>query len=852
MRKALPLTLLLILTLADTVTAVPALRIVTWDSSRGRDDMILTDTMEGKNIEYVYNDLMKPSYFGPSGVVRCTPDIRFVSSIAGGSLVSGGVRQADVFFGNQIDPNEPVIPLSAGEAAELASFINAGGVVYVSGLTNGQGAVWNGLFTALGISDHFNSDSHCSGSISLPLVTTPFTDGPFGTVGYMGWPCFGSIENSSLTPVIKAGGTPPTYVMIAEGAFGAGRLSVSGGVIAHDTVSGNASTRRYLLNMFAHGCQAPNLQIYQTVTPEVASPGQPIAVTLYVSNQSGAAINDVRVSTDIPAQLTNPSFTGSGLTLTQEGSTPYTWHLGTLEAGTSGTITVSATVSTSVTATSTLTIPATISGTDGQTTVSDSSSVTISAQDCYATSDEGVTVHRSLQEAIDAATDGATIKVAGYCADVTSVNNESQTAYINKNLTIRGGFSRAGWSFDPQLYPTTIDPRHKGRGITLGEVTVTLRDINLINGRVMGYGGGINAPGNSSLTLNNVKLANNTSVKNIGGGLFTDGALTAENSQFLGNWAYRGGGGALTEGTTVITGCLFQDNVASALDGGGLFSFRTLNLSGTRFINNRSGEKGGGLYLEGIEAGQNRIVNALFSGNSAGLKGGAISLFSYGVSGASAQIIHTTISGSSGTVSAIYAPNYTVGITNSIIDGYAVGIETSSSSVAAASEDYNLFNVAAKYGVSGTVTGGTNSLTGNPGFVDAAAGDYHLLAGSPAIDYGLDMGITSDLDGRERPSGIAPDMGAYEVESPYSSFSVRIAGASPVYFPTLTEVLDYASPGNILEARGEYFPETLTVNKVITLKGGFDGAYRTRNGYTIIEGLIIVGGSFTADKVIIQ
>ncbi len=55
------------------------------------------------------------------------------------------------------------------------------------------------------------------------------------------------------------------------------------------------------------------------------------------------------------------------------------------------------------------------------------------------------------------------------------------------------------------------------------------------------------------------------------------------------------------------------------------------------------------------------------------------------------------------------------------------------------------------------------NLTADPRFAAAARGDYHLGAGSPAIDRalkGLALGV--DLDGRARPRGDGPDLGAYE------------------------------------------------------------------------------------------
>ncbi|MDX2093045.1 MAG: choice-of-anchor Q domain-containing protein [Kofleriaceae bacterium] len=50
-------------------------------------------------------------------------------------------------------------------------------------------------------------------------------------------------------------------------------------------------------------------------------------------------------------------------------------------------------------------------------------------------------------------------------------------------------------------------------------------------------------------------------------------------------------------------------------------------------------------------------------------------------------------------------------------------------------------------------------------FVDPAQGDFHLAAGSPAIDAGLDLtgsGVTVDLDKTPRPQGSGFDCGAYE------------------------------------------------------------------------------------------
>ena len=65
---------------------------------------------------------------------------------------------------------------------------------------------------------------------------------------------------------------------------------------------------------------------------------------------------------------------------------------------------------------------------------------------------------------------------------------------------------------------------------------------------------------------------------------------------------------------------------------------------------------------------------------------------------------------------------------------------------------------------------GLGNINADPRFVlpisyaaaPTTTGDYHLQAGSPAIDHGTNAGVITDLDGRKRPLGAGYDMGAYE------------------------------------------------------------------------------------------
>ena len=51
------------------------------------------------------------------------------------------------------------------------------------------------------------------------------------------------------------------------------------------------------------------------------------------------------------------------------------------------------------------------------------------------------------------------------------------------------------------------------------------------------------------------------------------------------------------------------------------------------------------------------------------------------------------------------------------------------------------------------------SVYSSPRFVEPAADNYHLLPISPAIDAGVDAGVTTDIDGEPRPLGAGFDIG---------------------------------------------------------------------------------------------
>jgi hypothetical protein len=90
------------------------------------------------------------------------------------------------------------------------------------------------------------------------------------------------------------------------------------------------------------------------------------------------------------------------------------------------------------------------------------------------------------------------------------------------------------------------------------------------------------------------------------------------------------------------------------------------------------------------------------------------------------------------------------------------------------------------------------------GFVDAASGDYHLQADSPAVDMGLDasvFGVMMDKDGVTRPFGSSYDIGAYEfiptlrLSGTPSNHTIQLNWEIDTRLPpTATWLIDYEGP----------------------------------------------------------
>lgn len=121
----------------------------------------------------------------------------------------------------------------------------------------------------------------------------------------------------------------------------------------------------------------------------------------------------------------------------------------------------------------------------------------------------------------------------------------------------------------------------------------------------------------------------------------------------------------------------------------------------------------------------------------------------------------------------------------------------------------------------------------NPGFVNAGGGDYHLQAGSPAVDAGLALGslVPDDYDGATRPKGAGYDMGAFECggSAPPTATATSVPPTSTAVPPPPVSgefIMDDKDPGfsavsiqdswqEYVQAGGEHYGDSHFYNRQI-------------------------------------
>jgi hypothetical protein len=155
------------------------------------------------------------------------------------------------------------------------------------------------------------------------------------------------------------------------------------------------------------------------------------------------------------------------------------------------------------------------------------------------------------------------------------------------------------------------------------------------------------------------------------------------------------------------------------------------------------------------------MTNSLLANNTAGSNNAAALLLGNPIA---REISFVTVTRGTATANpAIVMEAGSLELRNTIITHHGVGVTLIGGSLA---HDYNLYASNGKNVevVGGTAADGGHNLTpANPGLVNPAAGDFHLLASSPAVDHGVDVGVRADLDGDPRPMFGGYDIGMDEM-----------------------------------------------------------------------------------------
>jgi hypothetical protein len=313
------------------------------------------------------------------------------------------------------------------------------------------------------------------------------------------------------------------------------------------------------------------------------------------------------------------------------------------------------------------------------------------------------TDYSTIQAAIDAASTGDVIRVTGMCYE--------HDIKVDKSITLQGGWNETFTQHDPDLYPTTIDANRQGR--------------------VMEIDGAVSI------------------------------APTVE--YFVLTGGSQGGVYIITQVDATLRGNIIEDNekLTFAGDGGGVrvHYYGNATLIGNIIRNNRAGRHGGGLEgSRGITLISNVIV-----GNTCALVGtngqGA------GMWLGSGELYNNTFVNNSGGDGSGIRVGVDVTLKNTIFYSNTVGVNANTDSMV--NMDGTLWYANGQNTTGdGTINLGLVNIYEDPLFVDVGAGDFHLGAGSPAIDTGVAAPMArEDAEGNARPDCVAWDIGAYEAQT---------------------------------------------------------------------------------------
>lgn len=402
---------------------------------------------------------------------------------------------------------------------------------------------------------------------------------------------------------------------------------------------------------------------------------------------------------------------------------------------------------------------------------------------------------------------GAAIKTA------SNTTLTVENCQINNNVAAFGGGIFTGWRSNTTVINSkfngndgTLAGSERGGGAiaTKSEGSLTVQGSQFTNNKGVN-GGAINSL-LGALTVTDSIFTNNdttagasgTGTKGYGGAIYTDGAsaytndtiggkITITNSRFDGNKGAGQGGGlflfAYAPDQVIIDRCqitnnqVIKDGTGASLGGGLRLGNAQFTISNTTFANNLALSQGGGLWLGETSPGS--IINSTFSNNKAdnsqgGGLGGAVTL----ANGANpVNIINSTFANNQAGFQggAFWGGGLSTTLTNTIV------------AYNTAANGGNNWNIKNHTGAQFKDGGGNIqwppknpndpsdvNVTNSVKLVDPLLGALQdngggfltreLLVNSPAINNGINTGLTTDGRGAYRTDGRI-DSGAYEFKA---------------------------------------------------------------------------------------
>ena len=217
----------------------------------------------------------------------------------------------------------------------------------------------------------------------------------------------------------------------------------------------------------------------------------------------------------------------------------------------------------------------------------------------------------------------------------------TDTVFINNSSGENGGglLARLFLSLNNAQFIGNSAAEHGG-GVyapLFGSNSTFVTDTIFIDNAALENGGGMYVPGAATTAVfENGRFENNQSFaeeldggfvlrENGGGGLWANGNVTLNNTEFVNNFALTNGGGAHIEGAAAINGGLFEANDSDgnfsgfSFGGGGLYIAGELTFTNTQFLDNTAVRGGGVMALSDV-----RGQSALFQSNSVTNTGGAM------------------------------------------------------------------------------------------------------------------------------------------------------------------------------------------------------------------------------------